>query len=356
MKHIPQSPSLRIGAVLLTFALIGCPAAPRSQLAAQSTAPALIQPSSVSDRQTGVQPKGSTPQDSGLQRHPLDFEASQPGADDEYLLGGGDDIVVTVSGRPELSGPHLIGPDGRITMPVIGTVNIGEKSRDNAAKAIDAALSNYYSGELSSTVQVTKYGSNHILLLGAIEHPGVITFDQPPTLLEAVTRGGAVLNADKTVQTARKCVIYRGDDKVMNVNLSERFDSRKALNDIRLRRNDIVYIPEDQESLISVLGEVTHPGPTRLNSNSTLFTLLSSVGGITEKAGNPLIQVITPSTGRIQTVKFNDLLHPPAGTDIALRDGDVIYVPRSGLAKTGFFLQQISPIATMGTVFSLGSH
>ncbi|MBB5056552.1 polysaccharide export outer membrane protein [Granulicella aggregans] len=296
---------------------------------------------------------GSTPQESGLQRHPLELEASQPSADEEYLLGGGDDIVVTVSGRPELSGAHVIGPDGRITMPVIGTVNIGEKSRDDAAKAVDTALSKYYSGEMSSTIQVTKYGSNHILLLGAIEKPGVITFDQPPTLLEAVTRAGLVYNADKTTQMARKCVIYRGDDKVMNVNLSERFDSKRALNNVRLRRNDIVYFPEDQASLISVLGEVTHPGPVRLAGNSTVTTLLSSAGGITEKAGNPLIQVITPSTGKIQTVKFKDLLQPPAGTDIALHDGDVIFVPRSGLAKTGFFFQQISPIIGIGTIFTL---
>jgi len=296
---------------------------------------------------------GTTPQESGLQRHPLDFEASQPRPDDEYLLGGGDEIVVSVAGRPELSGAHLVGPDGRITMPVVGTVNVGEKSRDDAAKAIDAAISKDYSGEISSTVQVTKYGSNHILLLGAIEHPGVITFDQPPSLLEAVTRGGPVINADRTTQTARKCVIYRGDDKVMNVNLSERFDSKRALNDIRLRRNDIVYIPEDQESLISVLGEVMHPGPVRLNSNTTLTSLLANAGGITEKAGNPLIQIFTPSTGKVQTIKFQDLLRPPAGSDIALHDGDIVYVPRSGIAKTGFFFQQISPIIGIGTLFTL---
>jgi polysaccharide export outer membrane protein len=295
----------------------------------------------------------SAPQDSGLQRHPLDLESSQPDPNEEYMLGGGDDVVVSVAGRPELSGPHVIGPDGRITMPVIGTVNIGEKTRDDASKAINAALATYYTGEMSSTVQVTKYGSNHVLLLGAIEHPGVLTFDQPPSLLEAVTRGGLVFNADRTTQTARKCVIYRGDDKVMNVNLSERFDSKRALNNVRLRRNDIIYFPEDQESLVSVLGEIVHPGPVRLSGNSTLITLISNAGGITEKAGNPLIQIITPSTGKVQTVKFKALLQPPSGSDISIHDGDIIYVPRSGLAQTGFFFQQISPIIGMGTIFSL---
>jgi polysaccharide export outer membrane protein len=350
MNRTRQTHSLQFAVTVLGFAMIGCPGTPWTQLPAQSSAPAMAD----SGGKTDVT-KGSTPQDSGLQRHPLDFDSSQPDAHEEYLLGGGDDVIVSVAGRPELSGPHVIGPDGRITMPVIGTVDIGDKSRDDAAKAIDAALSKYYSGEMSSTVQVTKYGSNHILLLGAIEHPGVITFDQPPTLLEAITRGGSVLNADRTTQTARKCVIYRGDDKVMNVNLSERFDSRRALNDIRLRRNDIVYIPEDQESLVSVLGEVTHPGPVRLNGNSTLVTLLANAGGITEKAGNPTIQIVTPSTGKIQSVKFKDLLVPPGGSDIALHDGDIIYVPRSGIAKAGYFFQQISPIVGIGTIFAV-SH
>ena len=195
MKHTRQLPSNRL---LLSCLGLG--------LLAAGTCPGYAQAGAQADGQAASQaaPTATTPQGSGLQRHPLDFESSQPTEHEEYLLGGGDDVIVSVAGRPELSGPHVVGPDGRITMPVIGTVDIGEKSRDDAAKAIDAALSKYYSGEMSSTVQVTKYGSNHILLLGAIANPGVITFDQPPTLLEAVTRGGPVLNADHTTQTARK--------------------------------------------------------------------------------------------------------------------------------------------------------
>ncbi|HEY0797143.1 MAG TPA: hypothetical protein VGD64_15325, partial [Acidisarcina sp.] len=39
-----------------------------------------------------------------LQHRGVDIESSQPGAHEQYLLGGGDEIVVTVLGRPELSG------------------------------------------------------------------------------------------------------------------------------------------------------------------------------------------------------------------------------------------------------------
>jgi hypothetical protein len=55
----------------------------------------------------------------------------------------------------------------------------------------------------------------------------------------------------------------------------------------------------------------------------------------------------------VQRVRFNDLLNPRKRNDIALHDGDLIVVPRSGLAKAGFFFQQLSPILGIGTIVGL---
>jgi polysaccharide export outer membrane protein len=323
-------------------------------LAAGVTVASLLPGQAVAQTSTPAPAANPVTADPNLQRHPLNIEESQPSAQEEYLLGPGDDIVVTVSGRPELSGPQVVGPDGRITLPVVGSVVVAEKSREDAAKAIDAALSQAYTGVLTSVVQVTKYGSNHILILGSVEHTGVVNFDEPPSLLEAITRAGSLVNADHSVQMPKKCVIYRGDDKVLNVNISDRFANNRALMDIRLRRKDVVFFPENQESLVSVIGEVLHPGPERLAQNTTIISLLSAAGNITEKAGNnPEIAIVQPSTGRVQKVRFKDLLDPRKGSDIALHDGDIVFVPRSGLAKTGFVFSQISPILGIGTLVAL---
>ena len=72
-------------------------------------------------------------------------------------------------------------------MPLAGDVMLDGLTRGDAAKAIDTALSGYYSN-LASQVTVTKYTANKILVLGAVEKPGVLTFDGTPTLLEALTR------------------------------------------------------------------------------------------------------------------------------------------------------------------------
>lgn len=358
-----RTPSMKgLGFVLRTMWLAGLFSLAFSFSARAQTPSTQSIPAPTSPSQTPLTPSGAAPASSSLgnsypdlQHRGVDIESSQPDVHEQYLLGGGDEILVTVTGRPELSGMHIVGPDGRITLPMVGPIDLGEKSREEASASIDAALGKYYSGKVSSTVQVTKYGSNHILLLGAIEHAGVINFDQPPTLLEAITRGGA-LSGDKTGGTPRRCIVFRGQNQVMNVNISDRLDGQKALNDIRLRRNDIVYVPANQESLISVLGEVVRPGPVELTSRATLVSVLADSGGITPQAGNPEILIVEPSTGRRQQIKYKELLQLQGGSDVTLHDGDIVYVPRSGLAKVGFFLQQIAPLTQLGSVATFASR
>ena len=62
-------------------------------------------------------------------------------------------------------------------------------TRPAAAKAIIDALSSDYTN-LTVTVNIEKYGSNRVTVLGNVQHPGVLYFDTTPTLLDAVSRGG----------------------------------------------------------------------------------------------------------------------------------------------------------------------
>lgn len=280
-----------------------------------------------------------------LKMTPLrELASTQPKDGDQYELGSGDEITLTVIGRPELSGLHTIGPDGRITLPIAGSVTVGGLSRDDASDAIVKSLSKYYETP-AATITVTKYGSNRILLLGDIEHPGPQYFDGSPTLLEAVTRGGALLSGDKNKRMPTMCYIYRGNNQIGEINLKQVAQS----GDIRLRRNDTIYVPGDNERLISILGEVKNPGPVVLKEDSTLVTLLADAGGITEQAGNPEIHIFNPNKGTVAYVHFKDLIRPK-GSEVSLVPGDIVYVPRSGLARFGYVMQQLAPMAQIGTV------
>ena len=280
-----------------------------------------------------------------LQQHPLvELEKTQPTEGDEYQLGPGDEVSVTVVGRPELTGTHIVGPDGKITIAMSGAVQVGDLSRDEAAKAISDSLKGLYTSTVVN-VQVTKYGANRVLLIGDIQHPGVLYFDGTPTLLEAITRGGSLIGSDKSTRMPANCIIYRGNTEIGTVDLKEVFRT----GDVKLHRNDIIYVPGDQQRLLSVLGEVKVPGPVALKENTTLVSLLADAGGITPQAGTPIIQVINPKTGNIQRVNYKDLL-TAKGRDVTLDVGDIVYIPKSGIAKVGFFFQQIGPAISIATI------
>lgn len=277
----------------------------------------------------------------------------EPPADEEYTLGAGDEISVEFPGRPELSTKSAIGPDGRITIPLAGPIVIANLTREAAAQTICAAFSHYYTN-ISATVDVLKYGSNHITLLGNVKNPGSISFEQTPTLLEVLSRGGIETRPDGSLPD--QCVIYRGE-QVFWVDLQELLTSGSPLADLRLRRNDLIFVPALAKT-VTVLGQVQKPGQIALRHDSTLTSILGDAGSLSDGAGNnPEIEIVHRTQGgKTQYVRFSNLLKPTGGMDVSLHPGDVIFVPRSGLTKVGFVMQQLAPFLSMGSLAIIAVH
>jgi polysaccharide biosynthesis/export protein len=268
---------------------------------------------------------------------------------EEYTIGDGDEIDVQVMARPELSGNHVVGPDGKITLPISGSYEIRNQTREDAAHQIAAALERYYTS-VEVTVRVTKYGSNRILVLGHVAQPGILYFDQAPTLLEALSKSHAIAaNAPgHEASFPRRCAIFRGKDQVVWIDLKTMMDGGGASADLRLRRDDVLYVPDEQDDMVTVLGEVAHPGMARLDSNTTLLNVLATSGGVNIAAGKAKIEIVRPSTGVTREIAFNDLLNNPAkAAEVSLQRGDVVYVQKGTAAKFEYILQQIAPAAGM---------
>lgn len=332
----------RIGITCTLLLLAGA-----ARLAAQS--PAQIQ----AQIEAKIQAEATVQQSSGpsLKPNPLDtLRNFEPSANEEYRLGKGDEITVDFPGRPEMQAKVVIGPDGRISLPLAGEVMVGELTRSEAAKTVQSALATYYSN-LEVQVSVTKYTSNRVLLLGSVEHPGMLAFDGTPTLLEVITRGGMELGANKIGQIPERCAIYRGSDQVVWVELKALIESGNSLADLRLRRDDVVYVPNSAERFVSVLGEVQHPGAVPLIHNSTLASVLAGAGGFTEKAGNtPRIQIVDPTSGTSRVITFKDVLDPTKSLEVTLRPGEIIYVPRTGFARVTYYIERLNPLVNVMSI------
>jgi len=299
------------------------------------------------------------------------LQSFEPAAGQEYTIGPGDQISLDFPGRPELAGAKVVGPDGRITLPLVGAIDVSDKTRSQVATLVVNALSPYYK-ELSVTVTVDRYSSNRVVVLGNVSHPGVLYFDGPPTLLDVIARAGLLSDTggepsggkfatskspagagpSSITGIPQRCAIYRGNDQVLWVDLRAMLQSGNSMADLRLRRDDVVFVPAQQEVFVSVLGDVGHPGAVALTPESTLTSVLAQSGGPAEGASNN-IQVIQPSTGKTTTVPFKSLLTVKGADEVQLHAGDVVFVPYSALAKFTYVFQRVSPVASLGIISSL---
>jgi polysaccharide export outer membrane protein len=153
-----------------------------------------------------------------------------------------------------------------------------------------------------------------------------------------------------------ECMIYRGNQTMITVQLRSLLDEGNPLANLRLKRDDIVYVP-GQTKYVSVLGMVFHPGNLRLDTKSTLPQLLAESGGLLELAGrNPKIQIIhrgvAGAPGRTQEVTYKEMLTPHA-LDLTLQNGDIIFVPESGFNGLGYAIAKITPLVQVFTISSL---
>jgi len=333
------------------------------------------QPAAGQAGASGTNTAGTT--SPSLQPSPMSqLRALEPDPNEEYTLGGGDELSIEVPGRPELSVKVTVGPDGRISLPTAGTVNLTGLTRDQASAAITEAYSKYYKATTAS-VNIDKYGSNRVMVIGAVEHQGFINFEQTPTLLQAITEAGLPQQtlAESPPSTLRsnsgkpmrsfadslpeECYVYRGpagNQTVYTVHVRDLLSTGNAMADVRLRRNDMIVVPDQQDRFVSVQGEVKTPGLILLRYNSTLPSVLAQAGGLTENAGNARIQIVDPATGVTRYVKFEELLTPKGVNEVALKPGELIYVPKRGIAKMGYVFQQLSPITSVASIAAIAAQ
>jgi polysaccharide export outer membrane protein len=263
----------------------------------------------------------------------------------KYLIGPGDVVKVVVWNREKLSGVHVVGPYGFITLPLLGEFKMEGLGRGEAAKKITQFYSKFYDKPIV-TVSVEKYLNNKIYVLGRVTKPGVVYFDGIGTLLEAISLAGGLSLGDKAT-TVSKCYIVRGKEQIIWIDLQQLLLNANTKLNVQLANNDIIYFPESKEATVFVMGEVKNPGSYQIHRSGLSFLdAINLAGGPTENAKTEELSLIRDMKEQ-EGVKIVDLDRILAKGDFSqnyrLKDNDIIYLPRKGMAKVNYFLRQIDP-------------
>jgi polysaccharide biosynthesis/export protein len=265
---------------------------------------------------------------------------------EQYLLGPGDILNIQVWQQPELSGQRTLGPDGVITMPLVGDLALGATTRDVARNMVESAVSRFYKDPIV-TLEVSEYHNNNIFVLGHLAQPGLMSITGRGTLLEAITQ----VPLAQGVQTSlSKCALIRGADTIVWVDLRAMLREGDLRLNLKLANNDILYLPDEEEANIYVMGEVQRPGAYRLKPYMSFLDALMTAGGATVHGRQNHVELIRREPdGKIHRLrlKAGDLRRGNFTANVELKENDVIYVGRKPLAHINYLFSSLSPLANI---------
>lgn len=137
----------------------------------------------------GREPLRSTPQLTvveGTSVLPAPGRADLTANDRPALIGPLDTIEVDVFNVPELRREIQVDASGRISMPLIGTVDARGKTAGELASAIESALRGRYVRNPEVTVNIKSSVSQVVTIDGQVVEPGLYPVTNQMTLLRAV--------------------------------------------------------------------------------------------------------------------------------------------------------------------------
>ena len=103
-------------------------------------------------------------------------------------LAPGDVLDITFASATNMNAMRRVGPEGSITMPTIGQVQVAGKT----VAQVEAELKDRYAKELQDPelfVNLAQSG-NVIYVSGSVARPGRIVLERPLTALEAILEAG----------------------------------------------------------------------------------------------------------------------------------------------------------------------
>ncbi len=118
----------------------------------------------------------------------------------EYRIGPGDRLNITVFGHKDLSGEVMIDGSGRISLPLIGQIPVNSKTVSELQQEITTALDRDFIINPRVTIEVVNYRPFYIL--GQVKRPGSYSYIEGMTVRMAVAiAGGFTRRAKEDVAT-----------------------------------------------------------------------------------------------------------------------------------------------------------
>lgn len=243
-----------------------------------------------------------------------------------YILGPEDVLEVSVWGYPDLTRIVAVGPDGRVSLPLVGTVTAAGLPIQQLTSVLTRAFAQYINNP-QVTVIIKEFRKIRASVLGQVVRPGTYTLTPNARLLDLLSAAGGL-----TEVASLQGQLLRAGRPPAAVAL-ERVLAGDPEANLSLRGQETLVVPEDLVNIVNVTGEVARPGRYRLKGEMRVLDVLLLAGGLTEKASVTQARLVRASQQVDPLALDRLLLRQEMSENLEMRAGDTLFIPEETNTK-----------------------
>jgi polysaccharide biosynthesis/export protein len=241
-------------------------------------------------------------------------------APQDYLLGPGDILRISVFKNPDLSLDARVSEAGAIAYPLVGSVPVSGLTLPAAERKIGQMLKDggFVLNPQVNILLTTALG-NLVSVIGEVNTPGRYSLETAGGHLSGMlaAAGGIGQNGgDFVIVTGTR----GGKPFRREIDIVKMYSSGNTADDVDLFGGDTLFV--NRAPMFYIYGQVQKPGQVRLERGMTVMQALASGGGVTGKGtSRGIVRHRRDATGKVKEegVSLDDDVH----------DQDVIYVKES---------------------------
>ena len=242
-----------------------------------------------------------------------------------YRLGPGDQLVIEVWGASQANITQKVTPDGYITIPDVGPIQVNGLTVQAASNKIRAKLSKIYSGmgttnvDLSTDVKVSlgQIRTIQVNIMGEVAQPGTYALSSFSTVFHALYKAGGI----SQLGSLRNIKVVRGGRTVATVDVYDYILHGRSHSDIRLQEGDVI-LASPYDALVLVKGKIKRPMYYEMKRTESIRTLIDYAGGFTNDAYTSAVTVERNDEKERTICSVDDMNYGV----FKVKDGDVVSV------------------------------
>lgn len=236
-----------------------------------------------------------------------------------------------ITADAELTGAQVIRNRQVLPIDLERLLRQGDISQDVVLKPNDVIL-------------IPSVKDRNVSVLGQVRKPLVLPLRSGTTLIEAISRAeGITEDADLTAS-----VLMRGG-QVESVDFEKLLRHGDASQNVILKPNDVVLIPDVRDKKVFVLGAVNKPMVVSLKLGLTVVESIAVAGGFAEGAQPRSVVLVrgglaNPTLSTLNLKEVTD--RAEMSQNAMLQPNDIVFVPKSFVYNLNQFFRSISTVIT----------